>query len=163
MWLCARPWASRKKAHPGCLFSIGTESPATCQCALFAKNHGSIMAGIFCMPVLRSALAGTETVQSQGQKFETGADESPDNPPARKLKSPFCALGLIRSCSVLRPFGPQRNPSCLGHFCGSDLAGLCPARVGNCGPRSYWLKAPPIRCNWSLEQSSLLQSDIPPR
>ena len=26
------------------------------------------------MPVLRSALAGTKTLQSQGQRFETGAE-----------------------------------------------------------------------------------------
>ena len=49
----------------------------------------------------------------------------PDNPPSRKLKSPFYALGVTDLSPMLRPFGPQRKPWSLGHFCGArNLHGL---------------------------------------
>ena len=53
------------------------------------------------MPVLRSALAGTETLQGQGQKFETCAEESLIIPHRASLKAPFARWGkqgLVLCC-----------------------------------------------------------------
>ena len=54
------------------------------------------------MPVLRSALAGTKTLQSQGQRLETGAEESLIIPQRASLKAPFAHWGnkvLLRAAA----------------------------------------------------------------
>ena len=83
------------------------------------------------MPVLRSALAGTKTLQGQGQRFETCAEESLIIPQRASLKAPFARWGKQGLAPCCGPSGRKGIPRALATFAAlgtctvlSDLWGL---------------------------------------